>query len=341
MLPARPLQQFIRLPLLALLLFFVTSIVTSCDSQETIVNGINEKEANEIVVFLAAKGIKATKMTVESGGAGGGGEVLYNITVEAGRATEAMAILTMNGLPRRKGQDLLTLFQQGGLVPSEMEEKIKYEAGLAEQIASTIRKIDGVLDADVQLSFPAEDPLNPGKKTGEVTASVYVKHQGVLDDPNTHLVTKIKRLVASSIIDLEYDNVTVISDRARFSDVAFSQLSGGMDEDREYVRVWSLVLAKESVSRFRVVFFAFIFVFLLMGVSVVWLTWKVFPVVQQSGGVMKLFSLAPLVPGAASTEGAEDDSDADEEAEEEESEEAPADEDEGEEEEDQASKEVT
>lgn len=280
------------------LFLMIVSLVffTGCESQKTIVNGLDEKEANEIIVLLATKGIEANKTPAKSAGpGGGGGEAYYDINVPTSSATEAMAILNMNGLPRRRGQNLLGLFKAGGLVPSEMEEKIRYQAGLAEQIASTIRKIDGVLDADVQLSFPEEDPLNPGKKVGKVTSSVYVKHTGVLDDPNSHLITKIKRLVSSSVNGLDFDDVTVISDRARFSDIPIAGLQAKVgEEEKEYVKIWSIVIAKESLTRFRMVFFSFCIVLLLLSLFLIWMGWKIYPVLHKTGGIRKLFSLKPL-----------------------------------------------
>lgn len=274
-----------------LLFCFLSVVFTSCDNTQVIVNGLEEKEANEILVFLAGKGIQAKKIKGAEGGPGGGA-ILYDIGVDGDNAVEAMAILNMNGLPRRRGQNLLGLFQKAGLVPSEMEERVRYQAGLAEQIASIIRKIDGVLDADIQLSFPEEDPLNPGKKIGNVTASAYVKHQGVLDDPNTHLITKIKRLVASSIQGLEYDGVTVISDRARFSDVQLQQ-AGGIGGEKEFVKVWSVVIAKESLSFFRFLFFAMILLLILFIMATLFLLWKSFPTIRKVG-LRKSLSPSPF-----------------------------------------------
>lgn len=279
---------------------------TSCESQRTIVNALDEKEANEIFVFLSSKGIDVQKVASSGGGGpGGGGGLMFDIQVPAAQATEAMALLNQNGLPRRRGQTLLNLFQSGGLVPSELEEKIRYEAGLAETIATTIRKIDGILDADVQLSFPEEDALNPNAVKGEVRASVYVKHQGVLDDPNTHLITKIKRLVASSINELEFDNVTVISDKARFSDVTAASLRGDNIKERSFVKVWTIVLAKESVSRFRVVFFSMLSLLLLSLLSLAWILWKIYPALMATpSGMMSLMSIQPLaIAGAGGEKG--------------------------------------
>lgn len=289
---------FLRLFAYLLVISF-SFILTSCESQKTIVNGLDEREANEILVFLASKGISANKVqsTIGTGGGGGNKIVLWDISVSEKDATEAMALLNQAGLPRKRSQNLLSIFSNVGLVPSERQDKIRYEAGLAEQIASVIRKIDGVLDAEVQISFPEEDPLNPGKTKGKITASVYVKHNGILDDPNSHLITKIKRLVAASITGLDYNDVTVIADRARGSEMP-SSFTPGENEEKSYVNIWSIVLAKESVTRFRVVFFTFSFLILVMALALIWLTWKIYPLLKTHGGVKELFHLQPLKTGA-------------------------------------------
>lgn len=276
-----------------LLLVMVAGLLSSCASKRTIVNGLDEKEANEILVFLAGKGINATKVQAATEGGGGGRAVLWNISVQETQANEAMALLNQVGLPRRRSQNLLDIFSNVGLVPSGMEQKIRYQAGLGEQIASTIRKIDGVLDAEVNLTFPEEDPLNPTAVKQPLTASVYVKHNGILDDPNAHLVTRMKRLVAGSVPGLDYDNVTVIGDRARFNEPAFGGAGGGEDE-KNYVNVWSIIVAKESLTRFRTIFFTFTISLLLLTLGVLWMLWKFFPILRLAGGFKKLFSFHPI-----------------------------------------------
>ena len=274
------------------LCFFIL-IFTSCESAKVIVNNLEEKEANEIIVFLAGKGIDAQKMAKESGGGGGDKIALYNIQVTETKSVVAMAFLNQAGLPRRKSQDLLGLFSAGGLVPSELEEKIRYQSGLAEQIASTIRKIDGIIDADVRLSFPKEDPLNPEATKGIVSASVFIKHQGVMDDQNAHLSTKIQRLVASSITELNYNDVTVVAYKARYSDITLKDGSVLGSQDLEYTKVWSIILAKDSLTIFRIIFFSFISFIILLGAIVVWMTWKCYPIIVKGGGVQEFFALHP------------------------------------------------
>ena len=279
------------------------ALLCSCESRRVIVNALDEKEANEILVFLSTRGIDVQKIRAVEGGGGGAKIAMFDVSVREDQATEAMALLNQAGLPRRRGQNLLGLFANVGLVPSEMQDKIRYQAGLAEQIASTIRKIDGVLDAEVQISFPEEDPLNPGaEKKQKITSSVYVKHNGVLDDPNSHLVTKIKRLVAASITGLDFDNVTVIGDRVRFSDLPLSR--SALEEDKQYATVWSIVVAQESLFRFRLIFFTFTILLLLLLLALIWLGWKMYPLLREHGGFKELLHLHPIetTPSKTKTE---------------------------------------
>lgn len=277
-----------------LMVLFVIATFVGCSGSRVIINGLDERDANEIIVFLASKDIDAHKVQAKSEGPGGGGAVLWDVSVDASKATEAMAVLNANGLPRRRTQRLLELFKAPGIVPSEMQEKIRFQSGLAEQISGTIRKIDGILDADVQLSFPEEDPLNPKRTQGAVTASVFVKHQGVLDDPNSHLITKIRRLVASSVQGLSFENVTVIADRARFSDVNAQLMAQATSRGLEHVKTWGVIIAKESLGRFQLLFFSLLAATSLLGILGLWLLWKVVPVAKRSGGVRMIFSVHPL-----------------------------------------------
>lgn len=266
--------------------------MASCTNRQPIINGVDEREANEIIVLLQSRGIIADKQaSVVAPGGGGGGKSsqLWNIVVDPTQATEAMSILNIAGLPRREGQSLLDLFADPGLVPTEMQQKIRFQAGLAQQIANTIRQIDGVLDANVQLSFPPDDSNQP------ITASVYVKHNGVLDNPNSQLVTKIRQLVAGSVSGLSLENVTVVADRARYSDVTLNQAPSTTSPELEYVKIWSVVVAKDSVGVFRTIFSIFcIFIFILVCL-LAWLFWKCYPMINKVGGVSSLWKdLKPL-----------------------------------------------
>lgn len=277
-----------------LLLCLCLPFLTSCEGKKTIVNSLDEKDANEILVFLSSRNIDAEKVKAESAGGGGSKEVKWDIVVKTPDGAEAMRLLNQQGLPRRRSENLLGVFSSSGLVPSDLQEKIKYRAALAAELASTIRKYEGVLDADVLVSFPEEDPLNPGKMKGKITAAVWVKHSGVLDDPNSHMISRIKRYVASAVTGLDPDNVTVIGERSRLGDLPEAMSSLSQEEEKQYVDIWSVIIAKESVTRFRVIFFTFSVAILVLLLALVWIFWKIHHLLAAHGGIRSLFTIHPL-----------------------------------------------
>ena len=252
-----------------------------------IVTGIDERDANEIIVYLASKGIDAQKVTAPSSNVGAGTTTnQYAITVASNEAVDAMASLNRVGLPRKMGVTLLQLFAKSGFMSSTLEETIRYQAGLAEELSNTIRKIDGVLDANVQISFPSAQTgggaLAPGTPAPKVTASVYVKHQGILEDPNSHLEIKIKRLMAASVNGLNYDDVAVISDRSRLSDITLP-LAGemvGAKAIQTHASIWGLVMTQSSIARFRWIFFSFLFLLFILSSGVSWMLYKFYPQIR-------------------------------------------------------------
>lgn len=278
--------------------FLILICLVSCGSNAVIVHGLTERDANEILTYLHSHSIPASKKEAETKGGGGGGgkAALWDIEVTEERSHEAMALLNAVGLPRRREESLLDIFANTGLVPSDLQDQIRYQSGLAEQLSSIIRKFDGVLEASVQLSFPKDDPLNPRAVKVPATAAVYLKHNGVLDDPNSHLESKIRRLVSNSVPNLNYDNVTVVGERTRYGVVGSEgvEMAVGSSHEEPLVSVWEIVLAKRSLSRFRAIFFAFFVALLLLLVTVLWMFWKLLPVLKNAGGLSKLFSLHPL-----------------------------------------------
>lgn len=288
----------------SLLWVMLALFLCGCDDSKSIVTGVDEREANVIVVFLQSKGIQATKEPVSSqGGVGGEGPAIarFNINVDSSRAIDAMSILNSNGLPRRQGTNLLDLFGKPGLMSTDKEETIRYQAGLSQQLANMILLIDGVIDATVQLSFPDQTATNEGTTPNKITAAVFVKHQGIIDDPNTHLENKIKRLVSGSINGLDINDVTVVSDRSRFTDISMSPFNDsiGASGSKEYVKIWSMVMSKESAATFRVIFFFLLIVALVLAVVSGWVIWKIYPLLRKNGGIKEFLNPVPFVTNEA------------------------------------------
>lgn len=268
-----------------LVFIVVTLFLTACNNLANVVNNVPEREANAIVVLLGTKNIPAEKVAVvETTGGGTNKEQLWTIRVPGNQLTEALAVLNQAGLPRRQGTSLLDLFGAQGLVPSDMQDRVRFQEGLSEQIANTIRMMDGVVDASVQITLPtSEDSKEP------LTASVYIKHSGVLDNPNSVLVNKIKRLVSSALPGLTIENVAVITDSTTYNNATLAE-QGKIIESEGLVEIWSLLIAKESLGRFRFIFYTFIILLFLSLSLIVWLIWKILPLIE-SDGMLSLFRI--------------------------------------------------
>ena len=269
-----------------LFLFSFLFLCLSCEENRAIVNKVDERDANEIVVYLATKGIEAQKIeAAATEGAGGAATTTYNILVDPHKEVEAMAILNEVGLPRRQGKTLLDLFEKSGLMTTDKQEKIRYQAGLEEELKNTIRKIDGVIDTEVQISYlPDDTAVTPGQEQKKIKASVYVKHQGVFDDPNNHLEVKIRRLLAGSIDGLDFENVAVISDRSRFTDLSVIRDATSISPEqlkKDYVSIWSIIMTRSSSLKFRMIFFILIFVIILFGGIIGFFIYKYYPTITK------------------------------------------------------------
>ncbi len=287
-----------RKNLLPILFFLLGSMFVSCSGgKDIILNNLNEKDSNVIIVFLSSKGISAAKKTVGSTGGGvESGAAKFNIEVSSGKSVLAMALLNQNGLPQKQGTTLLDLFAKSSFMSTDKEETIRYQAGLSQQIANVILMIDGVIDANVQLSFPESTDLGAENELVQrPTAAVFVKHQGVMDEPNNHLIIKIKRLVSGSVQNLSIDDVTVVSDKSRFTDVSPSDSIKTISAAHadEQVKIWSITMNKNSTGKFRLFFFFLMAVLLLLAAALGWVIWKVYPIVRGGGGFMKMLKLAP------------------------------------------------
>ncbi len=276
------MKKFTYFCLLGLSFLFLTS----CQENRAIINNVDEREANEIVVFLASHGIEAQKIKTDSqeGAGGTASYAIWSIFVSPEKTVNAMALLNKQGYPRKKTATLLELFAKQGLMSTDREESIRYQAGLEEELTGIIRKIEGVIDASVQISFPQREP-QLGEARQKMKAAVYIKHQGVLDDPNYHLEGKIKRLISSSVEDLALEDVTVISDRSQIASLRLkpdSEMIAAKARDKEYVSIWSIIMTKESAKRFRTIFFTFITFILVFGALAGFFIYKFYPLMKKN-----------------------------------------------------------
>lgn len=189
------------LPLAVLL----SALATAC-GVETVVQDLNEREANLIVETLANSGINADKARIAEGR-----NIVYAVTVPAGARVEAYRVLNENELPRRRDAGYTEIFAGGGLIPSASEERAKAMAALEGEIEGQLKLFPGILDARVQVVIPEESALKAvGDSQAKPTASVTVKYAPDGQGRSPIGDRQVATLVAKGVENLSPEEVYVI-----------------------------------------------------------------------------------------------------------------------------------
>ena len=187
-------------PYLFVLLFGLTLV--GC-SVETVVSGLTEKDANTIIELLADNKIETTKGLVDSGR-----EIHYSISVPTKKRLDAIRLLNLHELPRRKDKGYNEIFSESGLIPTSAEEKAKKLAALEGEIQKQLKLIDGVLDAQVQIVMPEESALKTAEdQISPTTASVTIRYLPGAGGTKPISETQVQTLVAAGVEKLTPDKV--------------------------------------------------------------------------------------------------------------------------------------
>ncbi|MEZ4272567.1 MAG: hypothetical protein R3C68_14405 [Myxococcota bacterium] len=203
-----------------------TVILTTGCGVETLVQGLQEKEANEIYVLLADYDVKASKSMFDTGR-----EITFSISVPREDSLKALRILTENEFPRPKPRGHHEVYGESGLIPTSSEEKAKRLAAIEGEIEKQLLAIDGVLNAQVNISMPDDNEL---RTTEEVIsppkASVAFTYLPGANDVKPISEHDVKTLVAGSVEKLVPENVYVVPrpGRRRMAPLQQSLAEGGV-----------------------------------------------------------------------------------------------------------------
>lgn len=179
-----------------------------CGGEQNIVGGLDEFEANEILVVLRAKGIDGEKHKEE------GRVVTFSVTVKAVDADDALRLLVANRLPRARSQGLKEVYPPGGggLIPTRSEEKAKFLMAIQGEIERKLKSMPGIVQAHVSVVQPDKDIVRDlDTPPPPATASVAIVYNAI-DERGSAAVKEdeVRAMVASSVEDLRPQNVTVV-----------------------------------------------------------------------------------------------------------------------------------
>lgn len=190
----------------ASILIALAITLCGCASRE-IASGLDEPDAQEITVVLKENGLDA--QAVRTSGQDRNAAPTWSVKLKGGSESAVLAwrILEENGLPRQKVKGLAEVFATTGMIPTASEEKARLLMALSGELSRTLKSIQGVVDARVQIVLPDNSPLLQSDQRNPTTASVLLKYRGGQPPLSED---EVKKLVARGIEGLQPDNVAVV-----------------------------------------------------------------------------------------------------------------------------------
>lgn len=222
------------------LLGLVSSMALLSACTVPVASGLEEAQANVIVVALDQAGLFAEKEADPAA------EGRFRVLVERSESARAIARMREEELP--PPASVGNSIGKGSLVPSQLAEHAQYVTAVSGELEKSLRGIDGVKSARVHLSLPQRDAFSDAPRD-RPTASVLVKHRGATAPIDAH---ELKRLVAGAAPGLSPEDVAV---------VLLPQPMPAPSADRELARLGPIAVTRGSIRWLR------------LGVIVTALTW--------------------------------------------------------------------
>ncbi len=182
----------------------VVSLVVFAACRSQIQHGLEERDANEVVSALLARGFSAEKVSEK------GKKPTFSIDVEEAQVNDALRVLTELKLPRPPRTTTRDVTAQAGLIETPGAERLKQMEAQEGDVEQSLETMDGVTSAAVELVVPA--PARPGMPAIPSKASVLLRVQPESIERVQQQRAEIRALVAASVEGLKSDDVVMVID---------------------------------------------------------------------------------------------------------------------------------
>ncbi len=185
-----------------LVLVVLAVFASACRSQ--IQHGLDERDANEAISALVARGFDARKVPEK------GKKPTWAIELDDDHATDALRVLTELKLPRPARTTTREVTSQSSLIETPGAERLRQLEALEGDIEQMIEGMDGVASAGVELVVPAAP--RPGQPIVPSKASALIRVLPPAFERLQQQQTAIRALIAGSVDGLKSDDVVVLID---------------------------------------------------------------------------------------------------------------------------------
>jgi type III secretion protein J len=187
-----------RRPLAVVLLL----VLAGCRSQ--IQHGLDERDANELVSVLVARGYDAQKVAEK------GKKPTWAVEVDDAHATDAMRVLTELKLPRPRALTTKEVVSQTALIETPGAERLRQLEAQEGDLEQALESMDGVTSAAVELVVPPA--ARPGQPAQASKAAVLIRAVPEAVVRLGEQKAELRALVAASVDGLKSEDVVLVID---------------------------------------------------------------------------------------------------------------------------------
>ncbi len=180
------------------------SLVLLCGCRAQIQHGLEERDANEVLSALLARGYDATKVPEK------GKKPTWAIELDSERANDALRLLVELKLPRAPRTTTRELVTQTSLVETAQAERLRALEAQEGDLEQSLEALDGVTSAAVELVVPT--PSRPGQPAAVSKASMLLRVHPEAADRLVAQRQELKALVAAAVDGLKVDDVVLVVD---------------------------------------------------------------------------------------------------------------------------------
>jgi type III secretion protein J len=186
------------------LMIVILAFAAGC-AQETIAHQQVERNANRILVLLGQAGITAEKLKDEDSR-----DLRFNVIVPKAESQSALGILERHNLPESPLEGTSAMFKEGGMIPTNTQERAKREVGVSGDIINGLRRIDRVVEVSALVSIPEENPLRDvNEAKPKPKASVIITYLPDNDNAPPVTVANVQSFIQAALPELKSAEVFV------------------------------------------------------------------------------------------------------------------------------------
>ncbi|HWM27780.1 MAG TPA: flagellar basal-body MS-ring/collar protein FliF [Woeseiaceae bacterium] len=145
-----------------------------------------------------------------------------SVSVPEGKLHDARLELASQGLPQGASSGMEVMNEQSSFGVSQFMESARYQHALETELARTIAHLGGVRDARVHLALPKQSAFIRDQRQSSASVLLQLNQGRELE---AEQAAAIVHLVASSVQNLQAENVTLIDQNGRLLSSANSQWS--------------------------------------------------------------------------------------------------------------------